>query len=119
MITIDLVLAILVIHLMSDFFLQSEWMANNKSKNWWALSLHVLVYSWATALSWVVVGIDIAPIHHIFGITFGAHFVTDAITSRITSYLYQKQKFRLFFSMIGIDQVLHYTQLFLMYKFLS
>jgi hypothetical protein len=38
-------LVMLTLHFIGDFLLQSDWMALNKSKNWDALSQHVLVYA--------------------------------------------------------------------------
>lgn len=72
-------------HLVGDWFLQTNWMAMNKSKNWKALSEHVSVYTLAfvpAALYWF------GPVPNALSflvVTFTAHFVTDAITSRITS----------------------------------
>ena len=62
-------------HFVGDFLLQTDWMATNKSKRWDALALHCAVYSacflWRGPL--FVAGV------------FVLHFVTDAVTSRITS----------------------------------
>ena len=85
---------LLVAHLVGDFFLQDDWMAQNKSKSWKALSAHVVSYgvtlvcfmvpavltiskyapqpSWLSLDQWVAVNVV-------------AHFVTDAITSRINA----------------------------------
>lgn len=72
-------LQMLAAHFVADFLLQTNWMAVNKSKRWDALAAHVAVYSLFFALFW---GWQ-------FGlITFAAHFVTDAITSRITRRLW-------------------------------
>ena len=40
-----LVLQIVFAHWVSDFVLQSGWMATNKSKNWRALLAHVATYT--------------------------------------------------------------------------
>ena len=40
-----LVLQIVFAHWVSDFVLQSHWMATNKSKNWQALLAHVATYT--------------------------------------------------------------------------
>lgn len=41
-------------HLVGDYLLQNEWMAQNKAKNtwigWFAATLHCLIYTWAVCL---------------------------------------------------------------------
>jgi hypothetical protein len=97
MLTISLLL--LTIHFVADFVLQSDWMAINKSKRWDALALHCLIYSAC-----------FVPFYGLaFGaITFGLHFVQDAITSRINSKLWLADQRHWFFVGIGADQLLHY-----------
>ncbi len=41
------------------------------------------------------------------------HFITDAITSRITSKLWQKNDMHNFFVVVGFDQLVHYACLFI------
>ena len=111
-----LVLWVIFAHWVADFVCQTHWQASNKSKNWNALTRHVASYT-------AVMGALCSPIFILRGvavywaafvaITFAAHFVTDAITSRVTSRLYAKGDWHNFFVVIGFDQVLHYTQLFL------
>ena len=36
--------ALFVSHLVGDWILQNDWQAKNKSKSWWALITHVVVY---------------------------------------------------------------------------
>ena len=138
---VTLPLALLVAHTLGDFVAQSNWMAINKSKNWLALSVHVLVYS-LFFLPWGLL---------FFLITFATHFVTDAITSRITSklwfidnlgycsdytvhnrrckelyWMYGREIFHAqynrnrhwFFVMIGIDQLIHFITLALTHHYL-
>lgn len=92
---------LMTVHFIADFILQNDWMATNKSKRWDALALHVAIYA-ACFVPW---GLP-------FVLKLGAlHFVTDAITSRVTSYLWQKQARHWFFVVIGFDQWLHMVQL--------
>lgn len=35
----------LLAHLIGDYWLQSDWMAQNKAKNWWAALSHVFLYT--------------------------------------------------------------------------
>lgn len=91
------------LHFLSDFILQSDKMAINKSSSLRWLSIHIAVYS--------------APFLY-FGWRFAianaiAHFATDFFSSRATSYLWKKEKRHWFFVVIGLDQALHLTALFL------
>lgn len=103
-------LALLTTHFVADFILQSDWMATNKSKRWDALALHVTIYS----ACFLPFGLVFA------GVTWALHFVTDAITSRITSRLWFFRyelmrdawmpidgKRHWFFVAIGADQLIH------------
>lgn len=120
------ILIILFIHWVADFLLQTKDMAMNKSKSNFWLALHVGVY----ALTFFIPGIFFGAYSGYFTadqlvvftiVTFVCHFVTDYLTSRWTSKLYADQKFYgfpSFFSVIGLDQFLHYLQLILTYEFL-
>ena len=92
----SLILAILVGHAVGDFICQSDFMAIETSKRWDALTLHVIAYSAAVA-------VILAPALALFGgynasrqadlmtwmaVNMVAHFVQDAITSRITARLW-------------------------------
>jgi len=112
-----LILYLLFIHFVADFIAQSDWMAINKSKRWDALSLHVAVYTVILSISiWLILPWKIALI---YGALNGAiHFITDAITSRITSTLWARNKRHWFFVAIGADQFLHYFALIMTYEML-
>ena len=90
-------LVLLVVHFVADFLLQSDWMAVNKSKRWDALALHVSIY----AACFVWLGLAFV------GVTWATHFLTDALTSRATSALWQRNQRHWFFAMIGFDQLIH------------
>jgi hypothetical protein len=90
-------LALLVVHFVGDFLLQSTYMATRKATSWTALSWHVSVYSACFAL---------------WGLTFVAltwvtHFMTDAVTSRINARLWEFPQRRWFFVAVGADQLIH------------
>ena len=75
----DLLLTLaMTVHFVADFLLQTDWMATNKSKRWDALALHCAVYS----VCFLPFGLTFAAA------LFGLHFMTDAVTSRITSRLW-------------------------------
>lgn len=119
---------IIFIHWVADFVLQTDWQAQNKSKNNYALLSHTSNYS----LVWLL------PMCLVFGkmkegattewivwttlyfsmITLVAHTITDYFTSRLNSKLWSAGKVHYFFVSVGFDQVLHYGQLFLTYYFL-
>ena len=131
---LTLPISLIVAHFVGDFLLQSDWMAGNKSKNNLALASHCFVYS-------VIVGATIATVFPgmlsfspaWIAIVFIPHFITDAITSRITSRLWFIELEKMvvvfenepkrthyasikptrhwFFVMIGLDQVIHYVTL--------
>jgi hypothetical protein len=100
---------LLWLHTFADFALQTDRMALNKSSsNKWLLT-HVFVYHCC---------------FYFFGWKFAivnglAHFVTDYITSRITSKLWKENKRRYFFLVIGIDQAIHLTTLFITFELIA
>jgi hypothetical protein len=118
---------IIVIHYFADFIMQDEKWATNKSKSNLALLSHVTTYS----LIWLVMSFVlfahvvpgksnyVLPALVFASVTFVTHFCTDWITSRITSKMFAEGKYGSSlpnwgaFSVIGLDQVLHYAQLFL------
>ena len=73
-------LLLLTVHFVADFVLQSDWMAQNKSKRVDALFLHAAVYS----------GCFLFYGPAFVALTFLLHFTQDAITSRLNSWLYPR-----------------------------
>jgi hypothetical protein len=120
-----LILQILFIHWISDFVFQSGWMATNKSKNWLALGSHVLVYTASMGVLLIFSSIIVASVGSIPGgaimvitplafmmwiaLNGVLHFITDAVTSRITAKLWKKNDMHNFFVVVGFDQFIHYT----------
>ena len=126
---------LIVIHTIADFLFQTEDMALGKSKNIWKLLKHTVVYTIVFYLFFVFwyainhqtlseMNLTISVLWF-FPITFICHTITDYITSRITSRLFEKKIYYTgipnfgAFAIIGIDQVLHYAQLFLTYYYLT
>lgn len=126
MLSYILILQILFVHWISDFVLQSSWMATNKSKNWLALGSHVLVYTASMGVLILLSGVIVAaafsniiggaimiitPLAFVKWIVLNGvlHFITDAVTSRITARLWKKNDMHNFFVVVGFDQFIHYS----------
>lgn len=122
---------LICIHYIADFIFQSSKMALGKSKNIKDLLHHTFVYSsiWSIPIIFLFPK-DWSCDQYIYGsllfcsITFIAHTITDYFTSRIVhkSFANKMQDRSILnfgpFSMIGFDQVLHYTQLFLTFNYI-
>jgi hypothetical protein len=100
---------IIWLHFVGDFILQTNNMAIRKSKSFLWLTFHVSVY----AIPLLVFGLTYALIN------LAAHWATDAISSRVTSYLWAKNDRHNFFVVIGIDQAIHLTTLIYTLKFVG
>jgi K+-sensing histidine kinase KdpD len=114
---------ILLVHWFSDFILQTRHMATRKSSSIYYLTLHVGVYSTSTFLFWLpflflIPKLTITILLISLLITFVTHWLTDFITSKITTRFYKSEKFYEFFSTIGFDQWLHALTLFSTYQYL-
>ena len=95
-------------HFLADFCTQTDKMATNKSSSNFWLGLHALCYT----LIFFYFGWRFAIV------TGAAHFVTDWITSRGTSYLWKTKQVRRFFALVGLDQAIHLTTLAYTYRWL-
>jgi Protein of unknown function (DUF3307) len=101
--------ALLGVHWVADFILQTHWQASNKSRRIDALAKHVASYTAALAVASIVLfGIEGAPFAAVNGVL---HLGTDAVTSRWTSRLWAKQEWHNFFVVIGLDQLIHQVTL--------
>ena len=102
-------IALLAIHWLADFVLQSQWMSVNKSKRLDALASHVATYTGILFVgSALVFGVrEMAPLVLFVGVNGILHLATDFVTSRITSRLWQQQREHLFFVAVGFDQLIH------------
>ncbi len=104
------ILLIFVVHFLADFVFQSSKMATGKSKSFKWLSIHVGVYGLVSLISAFIIGFNISDMRWAliwWGINVGLHFVVDFFTSKITSRFWEQKNMRLFFVMIGFDQLLH------------
>jgi hypothetical protein len=87
-------------------------MADNKSKNVFALMFHILVYGSVLAVGTVLLFPKSNMVHKDpwmawLVVNMVLHMVTDAITSRITSRLWEEKNVKGFFDTIGFDQFIH------------
>ena len=103
-----LMLAIIWIHFIADFLLQSRAIATGKSTYNSYLAAHVALYS----MPFLLFGWKFAVI------TYVTHFCTDWLTSRGTTYFYKREKYYEFFALIGFDQAIHLTTLILTAEYL-
>lgn len=94
------------IHFIGDFILQSDWMAVHKSKSMKALAFHVVTY----LLPFMLIGWKFALINGVL------HGLVDMVTSRITSRLWAMNQRHWFFVVIGFDQAIHLSCLFITFK---
>lgn len=97
-----------IVHFIADFMFQTDWMATNKSKSLYALLIHCITYS--------SFFIGFIPCYGLplLGWIFASHFITDFFTSKITAYLYDKNRHQ-FFVVIGFDQLIHNLTLLLLF----
>jgi len=106
--SISIILILLWIHYVTDFLLQDDKTAINKSSNNFYLAGHCFIYM-----------LPFLPFGLLFGLLIGiSHFIIDYVTSRITTKLYLKGKRHWFFCTIGIDQAIHLSVLFLLAYFM-
>ena len=114
-------LALLAVHWVADFVLQTHWQAQNKSKNNEALVRHVGVYTGMLALAVPFIFWPVVTFGPFLFVVFNGvlHLGTDYVTSRLSSRLYAKQDWHNFFVVIGFDQLIHQATLaWLMWAFL-
>lgn len=117
-VTLVQILLILFFHWVGDFLLQDTNMAINKSKSIMWLTKHVKAYMFGMLpITYLIVhyGGSVEDAFMWWIINGILHWCTDYCTSRWTSKLYAAQKFYgfpAFFSVIGLDQYIHYACLF-------
>lgn len=109
MINLYLVFLILIIHWIADFVFQSDEVAKNKSTSWKHLLEHVMIYTSVLYFGFILFQHCFLQFLLFVLINGLSHFIIDAITSRINTYLYKKGAIHNFFVSIGFDQVLHLT----------
>lgn len=119
---IVIILSILFLHWLSDFVLQTDSQARNKSSNWESLLGHTLVYSGVFLIATLAYGASLQlPVNILLFplITFITHTAIDYYTSRVNKELWDKKNVHGFFVSVGFDQFLHVAQLLLTFKLLT
>lgn len=120
--SIYIVLLIPLIHWIADFVLQSDSIAKAKSTCHVALIAHAFEYALVWLLPifvcFVATGQD-NRLEFFMPITFILHGAQDYFTSRLNSRLWSEGRTHVFFVAIGFDQLLHLTQLYLTFYFLT
>ncbi len=109
-----IIIFLMFFHWLADFVLQTRWMAETKSSSWLALSLHCLVYSFTMAIGLIFIT-SFLNVLSFAGLIFVFHFITDAVTSRMTTKYYNRGRMKKFWMTIGFDQWLHVVQILLIY----
>ena len=137
---LNIPIALLAVHTLADFRLQSNWMAINKSKRLDALLLHVAIYTTTFIVFLALSGWTFDAIGWFACITFYTHLLTDYVTSRLSRRVYplipltektneghtlyvdhegtNGRSRNRFFNIIGVDQLIHFFTLALTYKWL-
>lgn len=116
--TLTAALAIVWTHFVADFILQSDKVSRAKSSDNVVLAYHVMLYSLPLIpLAWFL--LPAGSIALFVGANVGLHFVTDYVSSRMTTRLWKAGEVHWFFVVIGVDQALHYTALFGTYVWLA
>lgn len=108
------IIFILSVHFVADFLFQNKWMATNKSKDIYPLLIHIVVYTWILLVASLFI-FDNKVNAWYFAILNGAlHYCVDFITSKVSSYMYRNNYMGTnklpnisFWSVIGLDQLLH------------
>lgn len=108
LIMLDIIL-IVWLHTIGDFIFQTRTIARNKSSHHWALAIHCALYM----IPLLIISWQFALINGIL------HYPVDYGSSQLTTYYHKKENENMFFNVIGIDQAVHFTILFLSYSFLK
>jgi amino acid transporter len=109
-------LMIIVVHWVADFVFQTRAVATNKGKSLKVLTEHVSTYTMVTLvlyalLMWVDTRDMLYNLLFFSLANYALHWVTDFTTSKASGYFYGRGNLYGFFTVIGFDQVVHYSSL--------
>jgi len=121
--TLFIILYLLFIHWVADFLFQTTWMATNKYRDIGALVQHTLTYSIVMTLCmYPLLNNNIYSLLIFEIVTFVVHTAQDYITSKMTHKQFERKIYNGWngaFTIIGLDQWLHFVQLFVTYSLLT
>lgn len=104
-------IALMFVHFVADFMLQTSWQARNKSTNNVALLQHVTTYMAGLAFgSAMIFGVSPAWVYFVLGNAL-LHFATDYVTSRYSKRFFDRKDTHNGFVVIGLDQWIHQATL--------
>ena len=113
---------LLIAHFIGDFLTQTREIAKQKSESMLVLTLHAALYTFAfSTINDLFVFNEIHTkviVGKFTAFNFFAHLITDFITSRVNKFTYKKfGPGYLFFSGIGLDQLIHSLTIILTYEY--
>lgn len=92
-----MIYAVLFMHTVCDFVLQTDRMAKGKSSSNYWLGLHIFTYT----APFLIFGWKYAAVNGL------SHFAIDWVSSRVSSRMWKAGRVHDFFVVIGFDQFLH------------
>ncbi|WP_405206415.1 DUF3307 domain-containing protein [Aquimarina sp. LLG6339-5] len=107
---------ILIAHWIGDFAFQTSKMALRKSEEIKWLGIHVIVYMAVLGVFSIFLFPIRTAIIYIIINTF-LHGLTDFFTSKLT--MHYREKPRIFFPLLGLDQMIHGITLYVTYIYLE
>jgi hypothetical protein len=117
---LEIIVVLLFAHYFADFMVQPEKWAVNKGRDVVMLTKHILVYSLSFfAVTWLFLipnNWNTWLLFLIAAVLNGIiHFFIDYTTSRINRILWAKKNTSIFWKVIGLDQLLHYITIAVIY----
>jgi hypothetical protein len=114
-------IALLFIHWVGDYLLQTNEMATRKSQSFKWLTVHVLLYTAALLVGvLLLIPVGVIPVENIVtfvGVNGALHWITDLVTSRIGYRVSDTP--RIYYPLIGFDQFLHAVTLLVTLQWLG
>lgn len=119
-------LVILVTHYIADFWVQTHQQSIDKSSKLDALTAHVMSYTMCFLVPILVIEFTGEEYHWVESsialvAIFAGHWITDFVTSRIAKKYFSRPNgigVRQGFQVVGIDQMIHYIHLYLVFNWL-
>ena len=116
----------LIIHFLGDFALQTDDQSKMKSNGWSIFNTQLFYHVGTYSIIWflgclsihTMIGFTLRDCVYFSIITFFAHYITDWSTSRIGKPFWKKGDYHNGFVVVGMDQILHYLQLYYTFKLL-